>query len=279
VAFASSLDQIGPLSASVKDAAILLEVISGPDKRDATSADNPVEEFAAWCGRDVQGMRIGIAEEYFEPGLNDHIKSRVYEVIDFLKSNGAIISDIHLPHSKYGVSTYYVIATAEASSNLARYDGIKYGYRSKNEEDLLNTYSRTRSDGFGEEVKRRIMLGTYVLSSGYYDAYYRKAQQMRRLIKNDFDRVFSEIDCLLTPTTPGTAFKIGEKTDNPLEMYLSDVYTVNANLAGIPAISLPVGTEDTGLPIGLQLMTAPFKEGKLIQVGDFIEQNFPENEQ
>jgi aspartyl-tRNA(Asn)/glutamyl-tRNA(Gln) amidotransferase subunit A len=181
---------------------------------------------------------------------------------------------VDLPHSKFGVSTYYVIATAEASSNLARYDGIKYGYRAQDIEDLIATYQQTRHDGFGDEVKRRIMLGTYVLSSGYYDAYYKKAQQVRRLIKQDFDKVFEQADCLLTPTTPTTAFKIGEKIENPLEMYLSDVYTVTANLAGIPAMSMPVGPDKDNLPIGLQLLAAPFAEGILLQVADFIEQNY-----
>ena len=277
VAFASSLDQIGPLTTNIADVALILEVISGHDARDATSAKREVDTFSSYLKRDISGMRIGISQEYFEEGLSVRIKENIYSVIDFLKDNGAIIEEVHLPHSRFGVSTYYIIATAEASSNLARYDGIKFGFRSENQEDLYQTYRHTRNEGFGEEVKRRIMLGTYVLSAGYYDAYYKKAQQMRRLIKNDFDQVFEKIDCLLTPTTPTTAFKFGEKTENPLEMYLSDVYTVNANLAGIPAISIPIGHDSDGLPIGLQLMSAPFEERKLIQIGDFIETNFSEN--
>jgi len=274
VAFASSLDQIGTLSASVADSALTLEVISGKDPKDSTSSENNDLSFTGYLNRDVSNMRIGISEEFFEEGLNEEIKEQIYKVIDFLKSSGVKIVDVELSHAKYGVSTYYIIATAEASSNLARYDGIKYGYRTANKDDLIETYKHTRNEAFGEEVKRRIMLGTYVLSTGYYDAYYKKAQQIRRLIKNDFDNIFKDIDCLITPTTPTTAFKIGEKTDNPLEMYLSDVYTVNANLAGIPAMSIPVGSDSQKLPIGLQLSGAPFKEGKLIQIGDFIERNF-----
>ncbi len=277
VAFASSLDQIGPLTNCVADSALALEVISGHDPKDSTSADNSDLSFTKYLGQDVRDLRIGICDEFFEQGLNDEIKNQIYSVIDSLKKAGAQIVKVELPHSKYGVGTYYIIATAEASANLARYDGIKYGYRADGEEDLIETYKHTRDQGFGEEVKRRIMLGTYVLSSGYYDAYYRKAQQIRRLIKQDFDKVFANIDCLLTPTTPTTAFKIGEKIENPLEMYLSDIYTVTANLAGIPAMSIPAGFDSQNLPIGLQLLSAAFDEGKLIQLGDFIERNLNSN--
>jgi len=278
VAFASSLDQIGPLSSSVADSALALEVISGKDERDATSAENTDLAFTSFLNKDVKGINIGICQEFFDQGLNDEIKNRINHVIDFLRDSGANLINVDLPYSKYGVSTYYIIATAEASANLARYDGIKFGYRAKDKNGLHETYQFTRSDGFGDEVKRRIMLGTYVLSTGYYDAYYKKAQQIRRLIKQDFDNIFQKVDCLITPTTPTTAFKIGEKVENPLEMYLSDIYTVTANLAGIPAMSIPAGNDSQNLPIGVQLMGAPFDEGKLIQIGDFIERDYSSDE-
>lgn len=271
VAFASSLDQIGPISKSVGDSALLLSAIAGHDPRDSTSADVQVEDYTAYLGKDVEGLRVGLPKEYYAEGLNDKVREHIQKRIDVLQSSGAEVIEVSLPHTDYAVAAYYIIATAEASSNLARYDGARYGVRAEHPADLEEMYVASRTDGFGAEVKRRIMLGTYVLSSGYYDAYYRKAQKVRTLIKNDFDGVWDKVDCLLTPVSPTIAFKLGEKVDDPLSMYLSDVYTVSVNLAGLPGLSLPCGTDSSGLPVGLQLVSKPFDEGVLIQIAHFLE--------
>jgi aspartyl-tRNA(Asn)/glutamyl-tRNA(Gln) amidotransferase subunit A len=271
VAYASSLDQIGTFSKNVSDSAFLLQIIAGYDQKDSTSANIGIPDYNTFLNRDIKGLRIGIPSEYFSQGLDELIKSRIFSVINQLKSSGAEIKGISLPHSDYAIAAYYLIAMAEASSNLARYDSVRYGYRNKEQKDLIASYKETRRQGFGEEVKRRIMLGSYVLSAGYYDAYYKKAQQVRRLIKDDFDRVFQEVDCIVTPTTPTTAFQIGEKIDDPLSMYLMDIYTVTANLAGICGISIPVGYDNNRLPIGLQILANRFKEENLFRLGDFIE--------
>jgi aspartyl-tRNA(Asn)/glutamyl-tRNA(Gln) amidotransferase subunit A len=275
VAFASSLDQIGTFSRTVRDSAVLLQVIAGRDENDSTSADVPVPDYGAGLGRDVHGLRVGIPSEYFGEGLSPEIADRVNKCSRFLKQSGAIITDITLPHTAFAIAVYYIIATAEASSNLARYDGIRYGL-SERGSDLESVYRDTRHAGFGAEVTRRIMLGTYVLSAGYYDAYYDKAQRVRRLIKEDFVKAFQQVDVILTPTTPTTAFELGGKIADPLAMYLSDIYTVPANLAGIPAISIPLGISQTGLPIGVQLRGNYFKEETILQVAHYIEQNYVE---
>ncbi len=271
VAYSSSLDQIGMLSDSVQNAALVLQTIAGHDEHDSTSANVPVPDFATFLNRDVRGLKIGLPKEFFTEGLDAGIREAIYAVAEQLREHGAEVEEMHLPYTEYAIATYYIIATAEASSNLARYDGVRYGFRSAGNFDLKEMYEQTRSIGFGEEVKRRIMLGTYVLSAGYYDAYYNKALKVRRLIKNAFNQAFAQYDLLLTPTAPTTAFKIGEKIDDPLTMYLQDVYTVSANLAGICGISVPIGKHPNGLPLGLQLMADSFKEEKLIQAGDFIE--------
>ncbi len=271
VAFASSFDQIGVFSTTVADAALVLRAISGHDPCDSTSVMLPVPDYAASLTGSVRGLRIGLPKEYFTPALNQEIKDAIMGRVDFLKKSGATVKEVSLPHTDYTIAAYYILTTAEASSNLARYDGARYGRRSAEAHDLIEMYTRSRSEGFGDEVKRRIMLGTYVLSAGYYDAYYRKGQKVRRLIKKDFDRAFQEIDCLITPTSPTTAFKIGQKTDDPLTMYLSDVYTVSANLAGLPGISIPCGTDHQGLPIGLQILGKQFDEETILRVADFLE--------
>ncbi len=271
VAYASSFDVIGPFGLCVKDVARVLQVISGHDENDSTSANVPVPNYEESLTKDVKGLRVGLPKEYFDSSLNSEIRSAIESAADVLRNNGAILKEVSLPHTQYTIATYYILATAEASSNLARYDGARYGYRSENASDLHSMYVKSRSEGFGTEVKRRIMLGTYVLSAGYYDAYYRKGQKVRRLIKEDFTNVFQDVDCLLTPTSPTTAFKAGEKTDNPLEMYLSDVYTTSANLAGIPGISLPWGKDSRGLPIGVQLLAPQFGEPILFRAADFLE--------
>ncbi|MFZ4622476.1 MAG: Asp-tRNA(Asn)/Glu-tRNA(Gln) amidotransferase subunit GatA, partial [Bacteroidota bacterium] len=271
VAYASSFDQIGPFANSVKDAARILQVIAGKDERDSTSADVAVPDYLAAIDGNMKGKRIGLPKEYFSDALNPEIRSVLQKKIDMLKHAGAEIVDVTLPNSEYTISTYYILATAEASSNLARYDGARYGFRSTNVKDLQSMYVHSRSEGFGSEVKRRIMLGTYVLSSGYYDAYYRKAQQVRRLIQNDFFNAFKQVDCILTPIAPTTAFKLGEKMDDPLQMYLNDIYTVSANLAGIPGICVPAGTDSKGLPIGVQLLGKQFDESTILNVADFLE--------
>jgi aspartyl-tRNA(Asn)/glutamyl-tRNA(Gln) amidotransferase subunit A len=273
VAFASSLDQIGPITKDVEDCAILLNAISGYDPCDSTSVNAAVPDYKQFLKRDIQGIRIGIPEEYFIEGMDLEVEKSVKEAIDFLKKSGAEIQRISLPHTEYAVAIYYIIATAEASSNLARYDGVKYGFRSKGYGDLMEMYTQTRAKGFGKEVKRRIILGTYVLSAGYYEAYYRKASQVRTLMRKDFDEAFRKVDVIVSPTAPTPAFRIGEKTEDPLQMYLSDIHTIPVNLAGIPAISVPCGFSHEGLPIGLQIMGKPFDEGMLLRVAYTFEQN------
>ncbi len=271
VAFASSFDQIGPFSNTVRDAARVLGVIAGYDERDSTASNIAVPNYLDMLDRDIRGLKIGLPKEYFTEALHSGIRSVLDKKITALQRAGAELIEISLPHSEYTVSTYYILATAEASSNLARYDGARYGFRSESAHDLQSMYADSRSEGFGEEVKRRIMLGTYVLSSGYYDAYYRKAQQVRRLIQNDFINAFRTVDCILTPISPTTAFPLGEKIDDPLQMYLNDIYTVSANLAGIPGISIPAGFDAKGLPIGVQLLGKHFDEGTILTVGNFLE--------
>ncbi|MDH7604172.1 MAG: Asp-tRNA(Asn)/Glu-tRNA(Gln) amidotransferase subunit GatA [Melioribacter sp.] len=269
-AFASSFDTIGPFAKSIEDIALVLEVISGKDEKDSTSQDTPVPEFSKNILTDKK-FKIGIPKEYFGEGLDSEIKDAINNQIEKLKSNGHQIIEISLPHTEYAIATYYILTTAEASSNLSRYEGAHYGYRAEQSGDLIDMYTETRTQGFGKEVKRRIMLGTYVLSAGYYDAYYRKAQKVRRLLKNDFTEAFKSVDVILTPTTPTVAFKIGEKSSNPLEMYLSDIYTTSANLAGIPGINIPITKNKNGLPIGMQLMANQFEELKLLQLSKVIE--------
>ena len=270
VAYASSLDQIGPLTSDVRSAALLYQVISGKDARDSTSVSFVEPDHEEEMGKGVGGLKIGIPEEYFAEGLDTEIRLAIDEVMEKLKAAGAQMHLLSLPHTKYAIATYYIIADAEASSNLARYDGVKYGLRAENA-DLISMYTNTRHEGFGAEVKRRIMLGTYVLSSGYYEAYYQKAMRVRKLLTQEFVAAFREVDVLLTPTTPTTAFKIGEKSNNPIEMYLSDIYTVSANLAGLPAISIPCGKDSKNLPIGLQLTARHFDEAMLFRVAKAVE--------
>ena len=269
-AFASSYDTVGTFSRKLEDAAQALEVMAGPDKFDATSAQVPVEEYSMGLQADVKGLRIGIPEEYFGDGLDSDIREAIETVKNKLVTAGCKLVPISMPHTKYSIAVYYILTTAEASSNLARFDGIRYGKRSKYAESLFETYVRSRTEGFGPEVKRRIMLGTYVLSSGYYDAYYKRAQKVRRLIKNDFTNAFNYCDALLTPTTPTTAFKLGEKVSDPLAMYLNDIYTVSANISGSPAISIPVGLDRDTLPIGVQIITDDFKEKTLFALSKEI---------
>jgi len=264
-AFASSFDTIGPFANNVEDIALILSVLSGKDEFDSTSKEIDIPNFLELLN-EKNKIKIGIPQEFFGEGLNEEIKNIIQMKIDFLSQNEKIeFVDIHLPHNQYSIATYYILTTAEASANLQRYDGVRYGVRDKNQNELDEMYTQTRSNGFGKEVKRRIMLGTYVLSSGYYDAYYTKAQKVRRLIQEDIQNAFKKVDVILTPTSPFTAFKIGEKLSNPLEMYLSDIYTTSANLAGIPGISIPVGNDSNGLPIGLQLLANQFNEALLLQ--------------
>jgi len=270
VAFASSLDHPGPFARTVEDTAILLGSMAGFDPKDSTSADVAVPDFAAACARGVKGLRIGVPREYRVDGMPEEIERLWQQGIAWLKDAGAEIVDVSLPHTKYGLAAYYVIAPAEASSNLARYDGVRFGLR-QDGEDLRDLYERTRAEGFGAEVRRRIMIGTYVLSAGYYDAYYLRAQKVRALILRDFTEVFRDVDALLTPTAPSAAFAIGEKTDDPVTMYLNDVFTVNGNLAGIPGISVPAGVNADGLPLGLQVLGKPFDEEMVFAVGAEIE--------
>jgi len=269
-AFASSFDCIGPFANSVEDIALTLEVLAGQDKSDSTSINAEKKVYPNLLGNNKQKLKIGIPKEYFVEGLSLEIKEQIELVIHKLKELNFSIEEVSLPHTEFAIATYYILTTAEASSNLARFDGARYGYRSKQSSSLKEMYNASRSEGFGSEVKRRIMLGTYVLSSGYYDAYYKKAQKVRRKIKEDFVKVFSKIDVLLTPTTPTTAFKLGEKTSDPLEMYLSDIFTTSANLAGIPGINIPIGKDKNNLPIGLQLLANQFEEEKLLQLGSTI---------
>jgi aspartyl-tRNA(Asn)/glutamyl-tRNA(Gln) amidotransferase subunit A len=270
IAFASSLDQIGPFTRDVEDCALVLENISGYDKRDSTSADVEVPRYRDYLNQDIRGMKIGVPKEYYGEGLDEGTVSLVREAIKKFESLGAEVEEISMPYTKYALPAYYIIAPAECSSNLARFDGVRYGYRDMEAEDVFSMYTRTRAEGFGHEVKKRIMLGTYVLSSGYYDAYYKKAQQVRTLIKQDFDKAFEKYDILLTPTATGPAFKFGEKTEDPLSMYLSDICTVTINLAGVPAVSMPCGFID-GLPIGMQLIGAPFAEGTILKAAHAYE--------
>lgn len=272
VAFASSLDQIGPITKNVRDCSLLLNVISGRDLRDSTSAPVDTPDFTSFIGREVKGLRIGIPREYFIEGLDAEVEASVRTAIRHLESLGAVPVEVSLPHTGYAIAAYYILATSEASSNLARYDGIKYGFRAEGQ-DLMDTYMQTRAQGFGPEVKRRIMLGTYALSSGYYDAYYRKAQQVRTLIKTDFEKAFALADVIVTPTTPTAAFRIGEKADDPLQMYLADIFTISVNLAGVPGISVPCGFTAGGLPIGLQFIGRHFDEGTLLQAAYAYEQS------
>ena len=271
MAFASSLDQIGPFTRTVEDAAYVLQAISGYDAADSTSATVAVDDFVGGLTQDVKGLRIGVVTDIDETGLDPEVKHAVEKAIQTLRQAGAEVVEVSLPHSRYAVSTYYLVAPAEASSNLARYDGVRYGRRVEGE-TLLEMYNRTRSEGFGMEVKRRIIIGTYALSSGYYDAYYLRAQQMRTLIRNDFDAAFATCDVILTPTAPTTAFQFGFKADNPLEMYLNDIYTIPANLAGLPALSVPCGVSGAGLPIGLQVLGKAFDERTVLRVAHAYEQ-------
>jgi aspartyl-tRNA(Asn)/glutamyl-tRNA(Gln) amidotransferase subunit A len=273
VAFASSLDQIGPLTKDVEDCAIMMNAISGYDPNDSTSVYLEVPEYKQSLRSDVKGLRIGIPNEYFIEGMDPDVEKAITEAIDHFKRWGAEVQRISLPHTEFAVAVYYIICTAEASSNLARYDGVKYGHRATEFKDLMEMYMHTRAEGFGAEVKRRIILGTYVLSAGYYDAYYRKASQVRTLMKMDFDEAFQNVDAILTPTAPTPAFRIGEKVEDPLQMYLSDVFTIPVNLAGIPAITIPCGFSHEGLPIGLQIMGKHFDEGKLLRIAYTFEQN------
>lgn len=272
VAFASSLDQAGPLTKDVKDCAVLLNTIAGHDPHDATSIEAPVPDYTAGLGKRIKGIRVGIPREYFIKGLDSDVEQAVRDAIEVLKKNGASIVDVSLPHTDYAIAVYYLVATAEASSNLARYDGVKYGYRASNNSNLLEMYCKSRDEGFGPEVKRRIMLGTYALSAGYYEAYYKKASQVRTLIKNDFEEAFKRCDVIITPTSPTPAFKIGEKVADPLTMYLSDIFTISCNLAGIPGLSLPCGFTKENLPIGLQILGKPMDEETVLKTAYSFEQ-------
>jgi len=278
VAFASSLDQIGPITYDVQDAALMQKVIGGHDRRDSTSIAKEVPDYTQSLVRGVKGLKFGLPKEYLKGGLEPAVEKSMQEAIEVYQKLGAEMVDISLPHTDYAIATYYIIATAEASANLARYDGVKYGFRAAKEpgaakQDLIEMYEQTRSQGFGPEVKRRIILGTYVLSSGYYDAYYLKAQRVRTLLKRDFDEAFRKCDCIITPTSPTCAFKVGEKSDDPLQMYLSDIFTISVNLAGIPAISIPCGFSDKKLPVGLQIMGKHFDEETVLRAAYAFEQN------
>ena len=274
IAFASSLDQIGPFTKDVEDMAIMLNAITGKDKMDTTSVDIEYPDYTKAINKDIKGMKIGIPVKFLSEGLNSEVKNKFDEAIELYKNLGAEIKEINLDYAKYALATYYIISTAEASSNLARFDGVKYGHRAENFEDLIDLYKQSRTEGFGEEVKRRIMLGTYVLSSGYYDAYYKRAQQVRTLIVEDFKKAFKEVDVVALPTAPNVSFKFGEKTNNPLEMYLEDIFTVPVNVAGLPGISIPCGFSETEkMPVGLQLIGNLFEEEKLLTVAHAFEKN------
>ena len=270
IAFASSLDRIGPFAHTVEDAALMLGVIAGHDPLDATSSKRPVPDYGSECKRPVEGLRVGIPKEYFAEGLDNEVKVAVEAAIASLRAQGCVVMPVSLPHTRYAVPTYYVLATAEASANLERFDGVRYGFRSPDAKTLSEMYRQSRDSGFGREVKRRILLGTYVLSAGYYDAYYRKAQQVRRLLTEDFLKVFADVDVLVTPTAPTPAFRIGEKTDDPVSMYLADIYTVTASLAGICGVSVPCGVSSEGLPIGAQVLGPHFGEGTALRVARAI---------
>lgn len=271
IAFGSSFDQIGPLTKTVEDAAMIMNVIAGHDPHDSTSSDLPVPDYTKALKRDVKGMKIGLPKEYFVKGLDPEIEQAVREAAKFYQKSGAQIKEVSLPHTQYSVAVYYIVAVAEASSNLSRFDGVKYGFRAP-AVSLRDMYFETRDLGFGAEAKRRILLGTFVLSAGYYDAYYRKGQKVRTLIRQDFEKAFKEVDLLLTPVSPTPPFKLGEKMTDPLQMYLSDIFTISVNLAGVPAMSVPCGFTKSGLPIGMQLIAPPFAEEKIFQAGHTYEQ-------
>jgi len=272
IAFASSLDQIGPITKDVRDACILMNVISGRDERDSTSVDINVPDYTAFLKEDVSGLRVGIPEEYLSSGIEEPVRERTDEIIRLVEKLGVEVRRISLPHTRYGIAVYYIVATAEASSNLARFDGVKYGFRTSNYRNLQEMYMNTRGEGFGSEAKRRIILGTYVLSAGYYDAYYMKAQKVRALIRKDFTEAFREVDVIITPTTPELPFMLGEKKEDPLRMYLSDIFTANINLAGLPAMNLPVGFVNS-LPVGVQIIAPHFREERIFEIAYAIEQS------
>jgi len=275
VAFASSLDQVGPLTKTVRDSALIMNAIAGHDRQETTSLNEPVPDYTAQLGKDLRGFRLGLAKEYMIEGTDPQVKAAINATVKHLNSLGAEIVDVSLPHTDYATAVYYILATAEASANLARFDGVRYGFRAENPTDLLNFYGRTRGEGFGLEVKRRIILGTYVLSSGYYDAYYLRAQKVRELIRQDFARAFEKVDALISPTSPVPAFKFGERTADPLQMYLADIFTSPANLAGICGISVPCGFADADgqrLPIGLQLLGKALDEARILQIAHAYEQ-------
>jgi aspartyl-tRNA(Asn)/glutamyl-tRNA(Gln) amidotransferase subunit A len=276
VAFASSLDQIGPLTKTVRDAALIMNAIAGHDALDSTSLDEPVPDYTAKLGTDLRGVRLGLPREYMIEGIDPQVKAAISATVKQLNSLGAEIIDVSLPHTDYAVAVYYILATAEASANLARFDGVRYGYRAENPRDMLDLYGRTREEGFGQEVKRRIILGTYVLSSGYYDAYYLRAQKVRELIRQDFVNAFEKVDALISPTSPVPAFKLGERTADPLQMYLADIFTIAANLTGICGISMPCGFAEVDgqhLPIGLQLLGKPLDEARIFHIAHAYEQS------
>ena len=279
VAFASSLDQVGPITKDVTDSAMLLNVIAGKDEKDSTSINHEKEDYTKYLKQDVKGLKIGVPKEFFGEGINEEVKSKLKEAIKTYKNLGAEVEECSLDVAKYSLATYYIIACAEASSNLGRFDGIRYGYRTKNYSNLDELYKNSRTEGFGKEVKRRIILGTYVLSSGYYDAYYKKAQKVRTYVVNKFNEAFKKYDVLLTPVSPTTAFTIGSKSNNPLEMYLADICTVSINIAGVPAISIPAGVDSNNMPIGMQLIANRFNEGKIYNAAYAFEQKikFREN--
>ena len=271
IAFASSLDRVGPFAANVRDAATMLGVIAGQDPKDATSSPTPVPDYAAESDKGAEGLRIGVPAEYFAEGLDPEVRAAIEKGIDSLKAAGCVVKPVGLPHTRYAIPTYYLVATAEASANLARFDGVRYGYRSPASDTLSAMYSHSRDEGFGAEVKRRILLGTYALSAGYYDAYYLKAQQVRRLLAEEYLRAFAEVDAIVTPTAPMAAFKLGEKTGDPLAMYLADIYTVTASLAGICGVTVPCGATQAGLPVGMQVLAAHLNEGTAFRVARAVE--------
>ncbi len=273
IAFASSLDQIGPFTKDVEDCSIMMNVLAGYDPKDSTSVNAEVPDYRKFLNRDLRGWKIGIPKEYFIDGIDPEVSEALARAMEVVKNCGGECVNITLPHTEYSVAVYYIIAPAEASSNLARYDGVRYGFRTADVRDLTDMYKKSRMQGFGSEVKRRIMIGTYALSAGYYDAYYGKASQVRALIRKDYDDAFQKCDIILTPTTPTPAFKIGEKTEDPLQMYLSDIFTISANLAGIPGLSIPCGFTASGLPIGMQFLAGHFEEGKLLQAASAYEKN------
>ncbi|MFC1511740.1 Asp-tRNA(Asn)/Glu-tRNA(Gln) amidotransferase subunit GatA [Candidatus Latescibacterota bacterium] len=273
IAYASSLDQIGPITKTVEDAALVLGVIAGHDRRDSTSLDTPVPDYSGALGKSVRGLKIGLPREYFGEGLDPEVETITRTAADSLAADGVELIDVSLPHTEYAIAAYYLLATAEASANLERYDGVRYGHRADNPGNLFELYAQSRSEGFGDEVKRRIMLGTYCLSAGYYEAYYRKAQKARQLIKEDFDRVLERVDAILAPVSPTPAFPIGSKIDDPLQMYLADVYTISLNLAGLPGITVPAGTTADGLPVGVQFMGRVLEEPVLFALAAVLERH------